>query len=126
MPAIRILAALTLLPLTVPVALAHIRVTASTPADGATARAPRTITVTFSDAMLPAKTATDLVMTAMPGVANHGEMMIRNYQPTWSDGNRRLTLNLRQPLRSGTYELRWRSTGADGHRMNGTVHFKVK
>ena len=65
-------------------------------------------------------------MTAMPGVANHGEMTIRNYQTAWSDGNRTLTLTLRQPLRTGTYELRWRSTGADGHAMTGKVPFIVK
>lgn len=106
-------------------AIAHVTAT-STPAANATVRAPRVVTLSFSGALIPARTATDLVMTAMPGVANHGEMTIRNYQTAWSDGNRTLTLTLRQPLRTGTYELRWRSTGADGHAMTGKVPFIVK
>jgi methionine-rich copper-binding protein CopC len=65
-------------------------------------------------------------MTAMPGHANHGIMPIKNFAPAWSNGNKTLTLNLRQPLRTGTYEARWQSTGADGHKMAGKLTFKVK
>ena len=35
-------------------------------------------------------------------------------------------LNLRQPLRTGTYEARWQSAGADGHKMAGKITFNVK
>jgi copper resistance protein C len=108
-----------------PIANAHSRVTASMPAQGVTVRAPRIVTLTFSDAMLPPTTAASIVMTAMPGVPNHGEMIIRNFTPAWSNGNRTLTLTLRQPLRAGTYEVRWQATGADNHRMTGIVNFIV-
>lgn len=109
----------------VPVALAHSRVVASTPAEGATVKAPRVVTLTFSEALLPPTAAASIVMTAMPGVKDHGEMVIRNFTTAWSDGNRTMTLALRKPLGAGTYELRWQAAGADGHRMKGVVGFKV-
>jgi copper resistance protein C len=107
------------------IADAHSRVASSTPAQGATVRAPRTVTLNFSEALLPPTAAASIVMTAMPGVRNHGEMVIRNFTTAWSNSNRTMTLTLRQPLRAGTYEVRWQAAGADGHRMTGTVNFIV-
>lgn len=106
---------------------AHVKVVASTPAEGAVAKRVSSVTLTFSDALDPAKTGTELVMTAMPGVANHGLMYIRNFVPSWSDGNRKLTLTLRKPLQAGSYVVKWQSAGmTDGHRMNGEIKFEVK
>lgn len=119
-------AALTLGTLASPsMADAHTRVVASTPTQGATVARPRIVTLTFSEALLPPTVATSIVMTAMPGVPNHGEMVIRNFTSGWSAGNRTLTLTLRQPLRAGSYDVRWQAAGADGHRMTGTVSFTV-
>jgi methionine-rich copper-binding protein CopC len=107
-------------------AQAHARVTASTPAEGATVARPRVVTLTFSEALLPPTAAASIVMTAMPGVENHGEMVIRNFTTAWSNGNRTMTMTLRQPLRAGSYDLRWQAAGADGHRMTGKVSFTVR
>jgi methionine-rich copper-binding protein CopC len=97
----------------------------STPAEGATVSKPRVVTLNFSEALLTPTAVASIVMTAMPGVKNHGDMVIRNFTPSWSDNNRKLTLTLRQPLRTGSYEVRWQAAGADGHRMTGKVSFKV-
>lgn len=105
---------------------AHSRVASSTPAEGSTVAKPKIIKINFSEALLPPTAASSIVMTAMPGVKNHGEMVIRNFTSAWSNGNRTLTMTLRQPLRSGTYQVRWQAAGADGHRMTGTVNFKVR
>jgi len=107
------------------IALAHTRVIASTPAEGATAARPRVVTLTFSEALLPPTAAASIVMTAMHGMKNHSPMVIRNFAAAWSNSNRTMTLTLRQPLRAGTYEVRWQAAGADGHRMNGIVNFTV-
>ena len=64
-------------------------------------------------------------MTAMPGMADHGEMVIRNFTPDWSADGRTLTLTLKKPLPAGTYEVRWQAAAADGHAMTGTVNFTV-
>lgn len=120
-------ATLALGPLAMPtIADAHSRVISSTPAQGSTVARPRVVTLTFSEALLPPTAAVSIVMTAMPGVENHGEMVIRNFTTAWGNGNRTMTLTLRQPLRAGTYEVRWQAAGADGHRMTGTVNFTVR
>lgn len=105
--------------------LAHVELTASTPAAGAEAKAPRTVTLTFSQPVDQATAAASIVMTAMPGVQNHGEMVIRNFTAGWSDDGQTMTLNLRQPLRAGTYQVRWQAAAADGHAMSGAVEFEV-
>ncbi|ASR53253.1 copper homeostasis periplasmic binding protein CopC [Blastomonas fulva] len=107
------------------IVMAHTKVVASTPAQGATVAKPKLIKLTFSEALLPPTVATSVVMTAMPGVKYHGEMVIRNFTTSWSDGNKTLTLMLRQPLRAGTYDVRWQAAGADGHRMKGAISFTV-
>lgn len=107
-------------------AIAHARIVASTPAEGASVSKPRTLSLTFSETMLAPTVATSIVMTAMPGMADHPPMTIRNFQPSWSKDNRTITLTLRQPLVAGSYELRWQAAGADGHRMTGKVSFTVR
>ena len=94
-------------------------------AQGAKVKAPRSLTLTFSEALLPPTAAASIVMTAMPGMANHGEMVIRNFTTAWSNGNKTMTLSLKQPLRAGSYDVRWQAAGADGHRMKGAVSFTV-
>lgn len=107
-------------------ALAHVKIASASPAEGSMANAPKSVVLNFSDSLIPAKTGVELIMTAMPGHANHGEMPIKNFLPAWSNGNKTLTLSLRQPLRTGTYEARWQSTGGDGHKMAGKLTFKVR
>jgi len=104
---------------------AHSKVVSSTPAAEATVARPRVVSMTFSEALIPPTAAASIVMTAMPGVKAHGEMVIRNFTIAWSNNNRTMTLELKQPLKTGTYEARWQAAGADGHRMTGKVNFKV-
>ena len=105
--------------------LAHSKIMTSTPAEGATVAKPRVVELNFTEGMLTPTAVASIVMTDMPGVKNHGDMVIRNFTPSWSNNNRTLTLSLRQPLRAGSYEVRWQAAGADGHRMTGKVSFKV-
>ena len=107
------------------IASAHTRVTASTPTEGAQVKSPRVVTLTFSEALLPPTVATSIVMTAMPGMPNHGEMVIRNFTTSWSNDNKTLKLSLRKPLQAGSYDVRWQAAGADGHRMKGKISFTV-
>lgn len=119
------LAALALSTVTPAALLAHVELTTSTPAAGSETKAPRTITLTFSQPVNQASAAASIVMTAMPGVENHGEMAIRNFTASWSADSQTMTLTLRQPLRAGTYDVRWQAAADDGHPMNGTVSFDV-
>jgi methionine-rich copper-binding protein CopC len=119
------LAALALTALTPSALLAHVQLTASTPAAGASAKAPRAVTLTFSEKVDPAKAAASIVMTAMPGMPNHGEMPIRNFTASWSADGKTMTLTLKKPLPTGSYDVRWQAVAADGHAMKGKVSFKV-
>lgn len=120
------LTALALSALTPAALLAHVELTASTPAQGTSTNAPKAITLTFSQPVDPATAAASIVMTAMPGMANHGEMLIRNFTPSWSADSMTLTLTLRKPLPTGTYEVRWQAAASDGHAMTGVVGFEVR
>jgi methionine-rich copper-binding protein CopC len=106
-------------------AFAHSKVASSIPAEGATVTKPRVIKLNFTEGLLPPTAAASIVMTDMPGVKDHGEMVIRNFTIGWANNNRTLTLTLRQPLRAGSYQVQWQAAGADGHRMTGKVSFKV-
>lgn len=125
----RIATALAALALSVlaPTALsAHVQLTASTPAAGSQVKAAKVIELTFSQPVDPATAAASIIMTAMPGMADHGEMAIRNFTASWSADGRTMTLTLRKPLPTGTYEVRWQAAASDGHPMRGTVAFDTK
>lgn len=107
-------------------ALAHTKVVASTPAEGATIKPPRVLSLTFSEPLSPAAVAASIVMTAMPGMTDHPPMTIRNFKSSWSSNKLVLTLNLRDALPSGTYDVKWQAAGADGHRATGKVSFTVR
>ena len=119
------LAALALTALAPAALLAHVELAASTPAAGAKAKAPRTITLTFSQPVIPASAAASIIMTAMPGMANHGEMMIRNFTASWAADGKTMTLALKKPLPAGSYDVRWQATASDGHAVTGSVSFDV-
>jgi methionine-rich copper-binding protein CopC len=123
-PALLAALALTAIAPTAPL-LAKVKLAASTPAAGATAKSPKTVTLTFSEKVSPAKATAAIIMTAMPGMPNHGEMPIRNFTPSWSADGKTLTLTLKKPLPTGTYDLRWQANGADGQPMTGKVTFDV-
>ncbi len=119
------LAALTLSALAPSALLAHVELAASTPSAGDEVKAPKVVTLTFRQPVDPSTAAASIVMTAMPGVPNHGEMVIRNFTPSWSADGRTLTLTLRKALPGGTYEVRWQAAAADGQAMTGTLGFTV-
>ncbi|OYX37679.1 MULTISPECIES: copper resistance protein CopC [unclassified Sphingomonas] len=107
-------------------ALAHTKVVASTPAEGATIKPSRVVSLTFSEPLPPATVAASIVMTAMPGMTDHPPMTIRNFKSSWSSDKRVLTLNLRDALPLGSYDVKWQAAGADGHRATGKVSFTVR
>jgi methionine-rich copper-binding protein CopC len=120
------LAALALSALAPSALLAHVELAASTPEAGSAVKAPKAITLTFSQPVDASSAAASIVMTAMPGMANHGEMVIRNFTASWSPDGRTMTLALKKPLQAGTYEVRWQAAAADSHPMSGTVTFEVR
>jgi methionine-rich copper-binding protein CopC len=115
-----LLAASLTLALPAPV-LAHTHVISSSPREGARlARVPAVIAVTFGDPIgrLGTMTVTrngagDLVRSARIAPRDRSTALIFIKRP----GPRK---------RAGTYRLVWRVTGADGHRVAGTIAFRVR
>lgn len=107
-------------------ALAHTHLVASTPAANASVAKPTTISLSFDEKVMPAFSGADVVMTGMPGMANHQPMKLSGLKSTWSADGKTLTLVAGRAFPVGTYEVTWHAAGADTHRMQGTFTFSVK
>ena len=68
---------------------------------------------------------TELVMTGMPGMANHAPMKVP-YSSMMGKEGKSAMLMLKRPLTAGTYKVTWSAAGADTHRMGSEFSFTVK
>lgn len=96
---------------------AHARVVASTPAASATVASPGTLTVTFSERVVPAFSGLEVVSAAGAKVA---------VTTTVSEDGKTVSGRTARPLAAGAYSLNWRAASADGHRMTGVIAFTVR
>jgi copper resistance protein C len=117
-----ILAALVAVP---SMALAHASLTSSTPAANSAVAAPARIVLRFNERLISATVRTDVTMTAMPGMPNHGEMVIAHTSQMARDG-KSMTLTPRRALARGTYRVTWSAAGGDTHRMGSNFSFTVR
>lgn len=121
----KFLTAVAVLALALPgVASAHTKLLSSSPAANATVAKPTKVTLTFSETFLAPMSGVDLVMTGMPGMANHEPMPIKGFKT--SVEGKTMTLTLPRALPAGTYALKWHVVGADQHKMEGGYNFTVK
>ena len=99
-----------------PAARAHLMVEGAEPADGAVLSSPpRSLALRFSEASR---------ITSLRLVDEAGREV-----PLRRDAARgavtSVTAGVTGPLTPGGYRVEWRAVGADGHVMNGTVHFTL-
>lgn len=99
-------------------AWAHARLVSSNPAAGATVPAPKMITLTFSEKLVPAFSKFELTMP------EHGGMKVPVKTAVSQDG-KSVTGAPGTALMKGTYKIIWTAASGDGHKMNGEVAFKV-
>lgn len=104
-------------------AVAHPKLLSSTPAADVKAGKVDRITLRFSEKLVAPLSGMEIVMTAMPGMANHGEMPVKGFE-TKVDGAT-MTAILPRALPAGTYRLTWHVVAADQHRIEGSYTFKV-
>ena len=98
-------------------AWAHARLVSSNPAADATVPAPKTITLTFSEKLVPAFSKFEI---SMP---EHGGMKVPVKTKVSPDG--KSITGAPGALMKGAYKVIWTAASADGHKMNGEVAFKV-
>lgn len=108
-------------------AAAHTQVVSSSPAASATASKVTSVSITFSEALNPAASGLEIVMTGMPGMeGHHPPMKIAGVRVSASKDRKTLVATLPRPLPMGTYDVKWHAAGADAHRVAGTVSFTVR
>lgn len=115
--------ALTVLP---GAAFAHSKMVSSTPAANAIVVKPTRLSLTFSEKFLAPMSGVDLVMTGMPGMADHAPMPIKGYKTSVAPDGKTMIVTLPRALPAGSYDLKWHIVGADQHKMEGGYSFKVK
>lgn len=106
-------------------ASAHAKLVGSTPAANATVSKVASVTLRFNEKLVASTVKAELVMTGMPGMANHAPMKIPATSTMGKDG-KSLTLTAKRALVPGTYKVKWSAAGADTHRMGSEFSFTVK
>ena len=107
-------------------ALAHSKLVSSSPAANATVAKPTKLTLTFSEKFLAPMSGVELVMTGMPGMADHAPMPIKGFKTALAPDGKTMVVTLPRALPAGDYDLKWHIVGADQHKMEGGYSFKVK
>ena len=107
-------------------AQAHPKLLTSTPSANARVAKPGKIELKFNEALIGPMTGAELVMTGMPGMANHAPMKITGFTAAIGPDRKTLTLLLRRALTAGSYRVTWHALAADTHRVQGTFAFTVK
>jgi len=86
--------------------------------------APAAVELKFSETLVPQSSAAKLVMTGMPGMANHGAMTITAGVAAAGDGKTML-ITPAQPLPPGSYRVDWRAVSSDTRPVTGSISFEV-
>lgn len=107
------------------VAFAHPKLVSSTPADKAETSAPQKIELKFSENLMTKFSGANLVMTGMPGMADHAPMKVAA-SVSGSDDPKAMAITPAQPLVPGTYRVDWRAVSSDTHPINGNIAFTIK
>lgn len=100
-------------------AAAHTKLIRSNPADGAVLdAAPGHVDLAFAG---PVNAPLSKVV-----VLHDGKEVGRPGPPEALEGGKGLRATLAEGLGAGSYEVRWAALSADGHRIEGSLHFEVK
>jgi methionine-rich copper-binding protein CopC len=105
-------------------AIAHPKLVAASPAANAVVVKPKSIKLSFSEALVGPLSGIELTMTGMPGMAAHAPMPIKGFK-TVANG-KDLMISLPRPLPAGTYELKYHVVAADQHRIESSYTFTVR
>jgi methionine-rich copper-binding protein CopC len=114
--AILMLAAIALAPAAP--ALAHAHVVKSTPVADAVIAPPRQVSVTFNEKLVPAFSKLEVAMAGM-------KMTVPVKTSVSADGKTLFGVP-QGGFRKGSYVLNWTAASADGHKMKGSIPFKIR
>lgn len=107
-------------------AFAHAKLVSSAPAADAKASNVRSLTLTFSEGLVEKLSGVEIVMTGMPGMANHAPMKVSGFKSALAADGKTMTITLPRALPAGSYDVTWHAVTADTHRIEGKYSFSVK
>lgn len=119
-----VLAATAAIIVAAPVA-AHPKLLSSTPAAGATVKPTAKVELRFSERLVARLSSAQLVMTGMPGMADHPPMPVQGRAAMAADG-KTLVVTLARPLAAGSYKVTYQVVSADTHKIEGGFDFTVR
>jgi methionine-rich copper-binding protein CopC len=99
-------------------AFAHAHVVKSDPAANAVVAAPKQVSVTFSEKLVPAFSKLEISMAGM-------NMAVPVKTAFNADGNT-IVATPQAAFTKGSYVISWSAAAVDGHKTKGTIPFKVK
>lgn len=112
-------AALAWAPSSLEAARRHVHLEKSSPAEGETVVAPKSVSLWFSEKV-------DLKMTNVKVADAKGAAAAIGALKRDTATKAPVTADFTTPLAPGAYTLNWSVAGADGHPQKGTVKFSVK
>lgn len=105
-------------------AFAHPKLVASTPAANTVVKGPTTITLKFSEKLMPTVSGVEIIMTSMPGMPNQ-PMPITGFRTAIDPEGTTLIVTLPRALTTGSYKVSWHAVSTDTHRIQGDLNFSV-
>jgi methionine-rich copper-binding protein CopC len=107
-------------------AQAKVMLLSSSPTANAALSKPTKLILSFSERLAEGSSGVDLVMTGMPGMADHPPMPVKGFKTSIAPDGSTMVLTLPRPLPAGSYDLSWRAAGADQQRVEGRLRFTVR
>lgn len=99
-------------------ALAHPQLQTSAPSAGATTTAPKQISITFNEIVIPQFSGIQIKDKA-------GRAITTGKSQTDPADKKRLVVPLKEELVPGEYKVDWHAVSDDTHRVKGTYSFSV-
>ncbi|NOW44184.1 hypothetical protein FHW96_000311 [Novosphingobium sp. SG751A] len=106
-------------------AMATPALTSASPAEGSDTANITRITLNFSEAVDPAASGVDVMMTGMPGMDHHDPMKMAGVKVAVSPDGRSLVATLARPLSEGTYVARWHVADKSAQKADGALTFNT-
>ena len=106
-------------------AAAQPKLVSAQPAAGAPAAKTTRIALAFNEKIAPQGSGMSVVMTGMPGMANHAPMKMAGFKTSVSPDGKTLIATFTRALPAGTYEVKWTAAAASG-RAQGQIGFTAK
>lgn len=107
-------------------AMAHPKIISAQPIEGTSASNVSQVTITFNEPLVAAMSGMDVIMTGMPGMANHQPMKMTGVKTSLASDGMTLIAKLPRALPAGSYEADWHVVSTDTHRVAGKLNFSVK